>query len=220
MNGGRVLVVALPTLLLSIAVALPARAQEAATTLPPPAPLDQARAADHAGKGAVGRTAINQAAGSNNVQANLAAIAIAIAADGVGLVDLRSAQYASPGDRQRDASARIEGQAFSASNGLLSVNQAAGSGNTQANLFALGQGGATPHMVLGGGIAGLDDDALASVAGEPPTETTGTTPRLRQALIADDAFRGGQGVVQVNQTAGVGNASTNAIVLRLPGGTP
>lgn len=207
--------VALPTLLLSIAVALPVRAQEAATAPPPPPPLDQARAADHAGKGAVGRTAVNQAAGAGNVQANLAAIALA----GDGLVDLRSRQSAGPGDRQRDASARIEGQAFSASNGLLSVNQAAGSGNTQANLFALGNGGAAP-FVLSSGIAGLDDDALASIAGDRPAERTESTPRLRQAVIADDAFRGGQGVVQVNQTAGVGNASTNAIVLRLPGGTP
>lgn len=209
--------VALPALLLSIAVALPVCAQEAATAPPPPPPLDQAHAADHAGKGAVGRTAVNQAAGAGNVQANLAAIALA--GEGLGRVDLRSRQSAGPGDRQRDASARIEGQAFSASNGLLSVNQAAGSGNTQANLFALGNGGATP-FVLGGGIAGLDDDALASVAGDRPTERTESTPRLRQAVIADDAFRGGQGVVQVNQTAGVGNASTNAIVLRLPGGTP
>ena len=28
------------------------------------------------------------------------------------------------------------------------------------------------------------------------------------------------GVVQVNQTAGVGNQSTNAVVLQLPGGAP
>ena len=210
--------VALPTLLFSIAVALPVRAQEAATAPPPPPPLDQARAADHAGKGAVGRTAVNQAAGAGNVQANLAAIALA--GDGLGLVDLRSRQSAGPGDRQRDAGARIEGQAFSASNGLLSVNQAAGSGNTQANLFALGNGGAKPFVTLGGGIAGLDDAALASVAGDRPTERAEATPRLRQAVIADDAFRGGQGVVQVNQTAGVGNASTNAVVLRLPGSTP
>lgn len=218
MNAHSALIVALPTLLFSIAVALPARAQEAATAPSPPAPLDQAHAADHAGKGAVGRTAVNQAAGSNNVQVNLAAIAIA--ANGVGAVDLRSAQSASPGDRLREASARIEGQAFSGTQGLLSVNQAAGSGNAQANLFALGNGGATPFTPPGGAIAGLDDAALASVAGERTTETAGTMPRPRQALIADDALRGGQGVVQVNQTAGVGNASTNAIVLRLPGGTP
>jgi hypothetical protein len=39
-------------------------------------------------------------------------------------------------------------------------------------------------------------------------------------VIADDAFRGSQGVVQVNQTAGVGNSSANAIVIQLPGGSP
>ncbi|RDZ26582.1 hypothetical protein [Lysobacter silvisoli] len=205
-------------LLLTIAAAVPAHAQEAESVPPPPPSLDQARAADRAAQGAVGRTAVNQAAGRGNAQVNLAVIALS--AQGPGLADARSRQSAGAGERQRDAVARIEGQAFSASNGLLSLNQAAGSGNTQANVFVLGNGGALPLAVFDGGKAALDDDALASVAGTQPLDGPAAAPRLRQALIADDALRGGQGVVQVNQTAGVGNATTNAIVLRLPGGTP
>ena len=69
-------------------------------------------------------------------------------------------------------------------------------------------------------VAGVDDAALAGVAGDTTSGGAQPTSRPREAFIADDAFRGSQGVVQVNQTAGVGNASTNAIVLQLPGGTP
>ncbi len=50
-------------------------------------------------------------------------------------------------------------------------------------------------------------------------DATSTAP-LREARIDGTAVRAPSGVVQINQTAGVGNASANAIVLRLPGSTP
>ena len=115
-----------------------------------------------------------------------------------------------------DDRAVIEGQAAAGTGGRIAVNQAAGTGNAQANLFAIGQLG-SPAVAL---VAGVDDAALAGVAGDTTSGGAQPTSRPREAFIADDAFRGSQGVVQVNQTAGVGNASTNAIVLQLPGGTP
>lgn len=186
--------------------ALPAGAQTAA-------PNDQARIGHDAATGLNGRIAINQAAGVGNVQANLAAIALA--ERGHGVFDLQGRQQAQAGDRQRSASARIEGQAFTDASGVLSLNQAAGSGNAQLNLFAIGHGDVQSAENL---IAGLDDTALAAVAGDNRTEGAGASPGVRTATIDRDAFRGSQGVVQVNQTAGVGNASVNAIVLQLPGG--
>ena len=213
-------------LLLTAALTLapPAIAQQA--TAPEPADAagtDAASIGDDTGRRLAGRGAINLAAGSGNAQANLAAIALS--PGGQGLITLQ-AQQSMPmlpaqraGLRERDASARIDGHAFADSIGLLSVNQVAGSGNAQLNLFALGNSDADAAFAAGG-LAGLDDATLAAVAGKQPTGETETPSGLRHAVIADDAFRGSQGVVQVNQTAGVGNFSTNAIVLQLPGGAP
>ena len=180
----------------------------------PAAADDRAVIEGQAAAGTGGRIAVNQAAGTGNAQANLAAIAIADG--GTGLVGLQARQQPTAGALDRAASAKLRDGAFSASQGLLSVNQVAGSGNAQANLFAIGQLG-SPAVAL---VAGVDDAALAGVAGDTTSGGAQPTSRPREAFIADDAFRGSQGVVQVNQTAGVGNASTNAIVLQLPGGTP
>lgn len=174
---------------------------------------DRTHVHDGAATGLSGRSAINLAAGTGNAQANLAAIAVAAGTAGQARLD--ATQRTTAGDRQRAAHAGIEGQAFAGSHGLLSLNQAAGSGNAQLNLFAIGDGTAVSAMR---DIAGLDDTALAAVTGDTATEGAAAPPAIREARIDSGAFRGSQGVVQVNQTAGVGNASTNAIVLQLPGG--
>ena len=175
---------------------------------------DNALLDGQAGVGARGRIAVNQAAGSGNAQSNLAAIAISTS--GTGQVGLQARQQPFAGPRDRAASAQLQGGAFSGSQGLLSINQVAGSGNAQANLFAVGQHVGPTDVVL----AGLDDSARASVTGDSASGQPAAPPVTRDARIGDGAFRGSQGVVQLNQTAGVGNLSTNAIVLQLPGGTP
>ncbi|MFD0739704.1 hypothetical protein ACFQZQ_10475 [Lysobacter koreensis] len=179
---------------------------------------DHARIHDAAGIGASGRVAINQAAGSGNTQASLAALAIA--GDGRGLGGLHARQRPQAdlptALRQRAASARIGAESFAGSAGLVSLNQAAGSGNAQLNLFAIGHG--DPAASVAGDIVVLNDAALAAVAGDNRTEGAETASAIREAAIDGGSFRGSQGVVQVNQTAGVGNASVNAIVLQLPRG--
>ncbi|QQP94822.1 hypothetical protein [Lysobacter enzymogenes] len=174
-------------------------------------PLDRAEIGA-AGRGLDGRAAINQAAGQGNAQANQAALALT--PDGIALAAANAHQQAErpdPAAAARNAQARIGAGAFADASGLLQLNQSAGAGNAQLNQFALARGGA----------AALDDAALAQIAGPPsaPLENR-RAPSLRDAAIADDAFRGGQGVLQLNQTAGAGNASVNAIVLRLPGSAP
>lgn len=197
--------------LAALAAVPPAAAQQASTT-------DVAAVADAAGRGLSGRGALNLAAGHGNAQANLAALALA--RHDAGAVDLHAVQQAwAPSDaaRARDAHARIDGAAFTDSRGLLSVNQVAGGGNTQLNLFALGN---TDIRLSIAPLPVLDDAALASVIGAPAVHGTAHPTGMRHAQLADDAFRGSQGVVQINQTAGTGNASMNAIVLQLPGSPP
>jgi hypothetical protein len=184
-----------------------AAAQEA-----PPPGQDHARIAGQAGSAAAGRIALNQAAGSGNTQTNLAVLAT----DARGGAAVQVRQQPAPGARARAASAQLQGDAFAGSRGLLSINQVAGSGNAQANLFVVGRQAAAGAVL----VATVDDAALAVTAAEPPTDERAAPAALRDARIEDTAFRGSQGVVQLNQTAGVGNRSANAIVLQLPGGTP
>lgn len=186
---------------LLLLLALPAQAQEVA------------RIEGQAGQLASGRMALNQAAGAGNAQANQ--MALAWSESGIGQADAQSMQAVTPGDRTRSAQAGIDGGAFQGVQGVLSINQVAGSGNAQANLFVVDQG-AMPAWVV-------DDTALAQAVGAPPAEGAGTPPTAaREARIDAGAFSGSTGVIQVNQGAGVGNAATNAIVLHLPlqGGTP
>lgn len=206
--------------LLATAICSDARADEPTA----PAGSDRARIAD-AARGVDGRAAINQTAGVGNAQANLAAFALS--PDGLALASLHAGQRSADTDIETDdariasgraASARIDTHAFTDSRGLLQLNQSAGTGNRQLNAFALSNGRIATGIV----VAGLDDAALASVAGATTDDaySANAAPSLREAVIADDAFRGGQGVLQLNQTAGTGNASVNAIVLQLPGGVP
>jgi hypothetical protein len=200
-------------------VSTPVLADDVPATEPAPMPVNRAHMGDDAGRRPSGRIAINQAAGTGNAQINLTAIALT--PDGLGLVGLQSRQTVLAGTRDRDASARIDGDAFGATDGLLSINQAAGAGNAQANLIAIGQGGAgLASLGLAQGIAGLEDAALASIAGDAPIEGPAAATPLREAVIAGGALRDTRGVTQINQTAGVGNRSANAIVLLLPGGSP
>lgn len=182
----------------------------------PPA-RDHADIAADTGTHASGRIAVNQAAGAGNAQANLAAMANGASIE-QARVDARQATQA--GDRSRAARAHIGTDAFAQSSGLLSVNQAAGSGNAQLNLFALGgHASASAAQQVSDVLydSALDDRALSSVTGDNAGRPIGTAPPARDARIDAGAFRGSAGVVQVNQTAGVGNASVNAIVLQLPG---
>lgn len=200
------------TVAITALLALPAYAQNQDAQGQNTPGQDQALIGDHAGSGSQGRIAVNQAAGVGNAQANLAAFARA--ENGLGLADTHSLQKASPAQRAAAASATIQGSAFNDSSGALSLNQVAGSSNLQLNTIAIGTGG----VLL---LASADDAALAETTGSAPsTEGAATATPDRRALIDPDALRGSQGVVQVNQTAGVGNLSTNAIVLQLPGGTP
>jgi hypothetical protein len=209
-----------PLLVASLAaLSMPARAEETSAAGTAPVSINDARIGDTAGHHASGRIAINQAAGTGNAQANLAAIALT--PDGLGVIGLQSRQAVFAGDRNRDASARIDGGALRGSDGLLSINQVAGAGNAQANVIGIGQGSAgLAGLLLAQGVAGLEDAALASIAGDAPAEGTTTATPLREAVITGDALRDSRGVVQINQTAGVGNRSANAIVLLLPGGSP
>ncbi|GAB1595040.1 hypothetical protein [Lysobacter claricitrinus] len=174
---------------------------------------DDSRIDGNAAADMSGVASVNVAAGVGNAQANLRAIAIGDAslarAFGAQAVDTSGA------DLTRAATVTISGGALDNSNGLVGVNQVAGAGNAQANLIAIGSGASA------GFVQQVDESALAATAAPASTDTSTSAPvGMREAHIDAGAIAAPSGVLQINQTAGVGNASANVIVLQLPGGTP
>lgn len=148
---------------------------------------------------------VNQAAGDQMQQTNTKAIAIGTNASATTIVRQKLDTPANP---SMNASATIGGTSFSNGNGILGVNQGAGANNQMANVTRVSIS-AAPQSV--------DDSALSqqNVALLPSSGATGTSPGSRQVTTSDQAFTGNRGVIQVNQSAGVGNRMANTLSIRV-----
>lgn len=148
---------------------------------------------------------VNQAAGDQQQQTNVRAIAIGTEASATTQVRQRLDTPANP---SMDAASSIGGSAFSNGNGVLGVNQGAGANNQMANVMRISIS-AAPQSV--------DDSALSqqNVAFAPNSGATGTPIGSRQVVTSDQAFTGSRGVIQVNQSAGVGNRMANTLSIRV-----
>ncbi len=159
------------------------------------------------GAGYSGVIMINQAAGSGQQQSNVRAIAVGdIPTARINVSQRRDVLPANAG--QIDALVNIQGNAFSSGNGVLGVNQSAGIGNQHINAF---------RIEIGSMPEGLDDSGLAQSAALASTNSGGVVPQSgdRQVAIDDRAFSGSKGVVQLNQSAGVGNRTVNNLGIRI-----
>ncbi|WP_434610857.1 adhesin [Pseudomonas sp. R1-7] len=148
---------------------------------------------------------VNQAAGDQIQQTNTRAIAIGTDAQATTVVRQRLDTPANP---SMNASARIGGSSFTNGNGVLGVNQSAGANNQMANVMRVGIS-ALPQS--------MDDSALSqqNVALVPNSGATDTPTGSRQVATSDQAFTGSRGVIQVNQSAGVGNRMANTLSIRV-----
>jgi len=155
--------------------------------------------------GSSGALTVNEAAGLNNAQSNQLLIT-----NGLGYS--ANTQSASAAARVPSAHASIEGTAFSNISGALMVNQSAGAANAQSNSVVLS---AMPMNVA---IAS-DNDLSAVVPQERSLGKPMQARDTREAIISNQAFKNVNGIAQVNQTAGAGNATANSFVLRPPAGT-
>ena len=160
---------------------------------------------DNSGKQYTGVASVIQAAGDQNQQSN--SVAIAVGKNAQANISITQHISGAPADRSQNAKAAIQGNSFSNGNGVLSVNQSAGAQNQTINAV---------RISVSAGPQGIDDSvmsqqnvALATDSGLTPT--TGS----RQVVTSDQAFTGSRGVVQVNQSAGVGNRVANTLNLRL-----
>lgn len=173
--------------------------------------LGSTRLDGNALRGASGAIAVNMAAGDLNQQANLRAIA---AGGGVSIGSLQL-QRGNRSDRPRAASAEIGGQALAGGSGIASINQASGSANGQLNAVAV--------LLAAPGIRETTDDSLSTVVsasaerqhpGRDQASDNAIDPR--SAAVAASSLQGYQGVLQLNQAAGSGNATGNQLLLSVP----
>ena len=160
---------------------------------------------DSSGARYQGNLGVNQAAGDQQQQVNARAIAIGHDANASTQIRQRSRSLVDPA---LDAQASIQGNAFSQGSGILGVNQSAGASNQQANALRISVS-AQPQSI--------DDSVLLqqNVALVNSSDSTAQTPGHRQVSTSDQAFTGSRGVVQLNQSAGVGNRTANTLSIRV-----
>ncbi|QJI29307.1 adhesin [Pseudomonas sp. ADAK18] len=157
---------------------------------------------DNSGQQYGGVASVNQAAGNQQQQINSRSITVGGQSSGALTQKLDS-----KADPSLNAKAAIQGSSFSNGNGVLGVNQSAGANNQSINAV---------RISINAGPQSIDDSVLSqqNVTLSPnsgPTSTTGS----RQVVTSDQAFTGSRGVVQVNQSAGVGNRVANTLNLQL-----
>ncbi|MDG9854617.1 adhesin [Pseudomonas nitroreducens] len=165
---------------------------------------------DGSGRDYVGNLSVNQAAGNQQQQSNARALANGTNAH-ASTHQNQQLQLIDP-DASLDASASIRGNSFQGS-GVVGVNQGAGLGNQQINALRISAANTANHP------ESLDDSTLAqSVAVTRNSGSPVAMPGQRIVNTDDQAFAGSVGVVQVNQSAGVGNQSYNNLSIRVAGG--
>ncbi|QGW77798.1 adhesin [Pseudomonas alkylphenolica] len=160
---------------------------------------------DSSGKQYQGNLSVNQAAGDLQQQVNVRAFAVGHGASATTEVRQRLRTRVDPAI---DAHSSIQGDAFSNGNGALGVNQSTGTSNQQANAL---------RISLSTQPQSLDDSVLMQqnvtlINGSDPTDSA---PGHRQVTTSDQAFTGSRGVIQLNQSAGVGNRMANTLSVRV-----
>ncbi len=151
-------------------------------------------------QGASGNVAVNTAAGSANLQANLRALNGSIQArqriDNPGL-DMPAIMH---------AQTIIDGQAFSRGHGVLGVNQVAGDSNAQINSMALAPVGEGFKEIRS--LAPVNPVQASDSAAQDGQSREDSSGRYR-AVVSDTAFSGFGGVLQINQVSGSRNVTGN-----------
>lgn len=153
-----------------------------------------------------GHAQINQAAGYSNLQFNFAALAhgdYALAS----VAGLHSAAVSLPTLPGKDHTAIDENVALNV-NGRFALNATTGIGNVSGNVMLLALG---EQAILSSSL-----DLSSVVVGKATEKAQLNTPvnhplRQSEIYLADTAFNGGQGMLQLNIIAGSGNRALNVV---------
>ncbi|MBD9459668.1 adhesin [Pseudomonas sp. PDM05] len=160
---------------------------------------DNSAVINNSGTDYTGNLSVNQAAGNQQQQANNRAITLGGQASTLNIQRTDGSV-----DPSTNAKAAIQGNSFTNGNGVLGVNQSAGANNQQVNAVRISVNPA-PQSIDDSVLVQQNTTTLATDSGLTPT--TGS----RQVVTSDQAFTGSRGVIQVNQSAGVGNRVANTL---------
>ncbi|MBU2761779.1 hypothetical protein [Acidithiobacillus sulfurivorans] len=107
------------------------------------------------------------------------------------------------------SSSVIEGNAFVNGTGVMAINEVAGVGNAQAN---------SVQMVIGA-IRPVSNNILSQNITNSAKQDPSSTPNsLNNVVISPTAFKGAEGIAQINQVSGSGNTSANSFALGIAPG--
>jgi len=173
--------------------------------IPSPVPVINDANIDNSGAQYQGNFSVNQAAGDGQQQANARAIATGHEATAITQIRQRQSSIVDP---NMGASASIQGSAFSHGSGALGINQSAGAATQQANAL---------RISISTQPQSIDDSVLLqqNVALINSSDPADTSPGYRHVTTGDQAFTGSRGVIQLNQSAGVGNQTANTLSVRV-----
>lgn len=172
---------------------------------PIPRSMAQSVIEDQALSNVQGVVSVNMAAGDGNLQANAGAIAVGPDATARATVEQSPAV---PTLDKGEVRARIGDGAFAGAQGWIAVNQSAGQANAQNNTLVISTG------IEGETVDNADLGAVGSSGRTRPGEADDDEGSAT-ASIDPTAFAGARGVVQVNQAAGSGNATSNRFELHV-----
>ncbi|GFZ92453.1 hypothetical protein [Dyella caseinilytica] len=173
--------------------------------------LDSNTIGGNALEGTDGVTSVNTAAGNANLQGNLHAFAIGNQAQAL----IQAQQHErndSPGGTLY-ANATIGGHAYDNGQGIASINQVSGNSNTQLNGVAVALANQGIREATDGTLSAAVSASAGGQASSNPHAQAGGT---RSVSVDPSAMEGFNGVMQLNQVAGSGNASDNLLLLSAP----
>jgi hypothetical protein len=162
-------------------------------------------------RGAQGISGVNSTAGVANLQANVHVFALG--SHGQALLQARQRTYDPAAGASLNASVSLGGQAYDNGRGIASINQASGNGNAQLNGVAA--------RLANQGIRETTDGALSATVSASAGEHAASNPHAqaggtRSVAVDPSAMEGFNGVMQLNQVAGSGNASDNMLLMSTP----
>ncbi len=96
----------------------------------------------------------------------------------------------------------LEGLAFSTATGLVRINQSAGIGNQQTNVA----------IIRLGRLSDAQLDTIVTQAVDPASKIA-TLRSHDRIVVSSGALAGARGLIQINESAGNGNASSNTFLL-------
>jgi hypothetical protein len=158
-----------------------------------------------------GVSSVNSAAGNSNLQGNLHVFATGPQA--LALLQAQQHAHNYRPDGTLYASVTITGRAYDNGQGIASINQVSGNDNTQLNGVAA--------ALTNQGIRETTDGTLsatvsASAGGQSSSNPHAQAGGTRAVAVDPSAMEGFNGVMQLNQVAGSGNASDNLLQLSTP----